>query len=343
MLLGMAVALTLGAAAPAATAAPMLKSIWGPMDEASLRSYEDLGVDVIQVYLYWDRVAPSEPAVPTDPADPAYRWPAELNRGIRRAREHGLDVALQVSGSPPWANGGRSRAWMPDPSRYADFMTAATSRYPRIRRWMVWGEANREGQFEPLPQGMREGPRAYARLLDSAYQAIKTQNPENIVIGGMTFSFGEVYPAYWLRWMRLPNGRPPRLDEYGHNPFTARPPDIRLRGYRGEPGARDISDLDTFAREVRRTYRPIGLRPKLWVSEFTISSDRGNRAFFFYVSRSEQARWLRDAFDIGRRVGAAGFGWFNFRDESGPRGLTTGLVTADGRRKPAYRAYRAVP
>ena len=90
--------------------------------------------------------------------------------------------------------------------------------------------------------------------------------------------------------MRLPNGKPAPLDWYGHNPFTRRFPDLSDHGYAGYPGARDIGDIDLFHRELRALYRPQYKRfrksgPKLWLCEFTISSDRGNHAFSFYVSR----------------------------------------------------------
>jgi hypothetical protein len=261
-------------------------------------------------------------------------------------RRYRIDVAIMVKGSPAWANGGQSSQWAPAPAHYARFLKAASRRYRYVRRWMIWGETNRAAVFQPLPPNSRAGPRAYARLLDSAYGALKRSNRRNIVIGGMTFSFGEVYPSKWIRWMRLPNGRPPRLDWYGHNPFTRRPPDIRLTDNPEFPGSRDISDVDTFGREVHRAYRgyPRFRRrgPRLWLSEFTVSSDRPNRAFTLAVSRAEQARWLRGAYSIAKRVRAAGLGWFNLYDEpaTNPVGLTTGLMTYEGRRKPAYHAYK---
>jgi hypothetical protein len=38
------------------------------------------------------------------------------------------------------------------------------------------------------------------------------------------------------------------------------------------------------------------------LSEFTISSDRANRAYNFSVSRKEQARWVRAAFRLVNKV-----------------------------------------
>jgi hypothetical protein len=336
--------------APAVADAAVRKAIWGPNELPDGRSafpfYRDLGVDVLQVQLVWSSVAATRPARPTDPDDPAYAWPESVDRAVAASRRSGISVALMVRAAPPWSNGGRTSEWAPRPAHLARFLRAAARRYPSVRRWMIWGEANRGAVFQPLPVNGRRGPRTYARMLDAAYGALKRANRRNVVIGGMTFSFGEVHPARWLRYMRLPNGSPPRLDEYGHNPFTRTRPDIRLGAFTAYPDARDISQMDTFARELKRTYRRFArfrrLGPPLWLSEFTVSSDRANRAFDFWVSRSEQADWLRRAFAIARRVRASGFGWFNLYDEplSVPRGLTTGLMTGEGERKPAYRAYK---
>jgi hypothetical protein len=346
-------ALALACSAGAAPAeARALKAIWGPTQlpdgTSAFRAYTDLGVDVLQLQLEWKQVAPKRPRRPRNPRDPAYLWPAAIDTAIAEGRRHGIAVALLVRGSPPWANGRRASRWAPRPAHYARFLAAASRRYPGVRRWMIWGEANRAAVFQPLPANRPRGPRTYARLLDAAYGALKRRSRRNIVVGGMTFSFGEVLPARWLRWMRLPGGRRPRLDEYGHNPFSRRPPNLRRGPYRSYPDARDISDMDTFAAELWHAYRGQqrfrARGPQLWLSEFTVSSDRANRAFDFSVSRRRQAHWLRAAAAIARDVDASGLGWFNLLDE--PRsvagGLTTGLMTYESKRKPAYRAYKRI-
>ena len=339
--------------APSAVAADK-KAIWGPVKLPGGRSafpvYEDLGVRFLQLQLNWRSTAPTRPAAPLDPSDPAYVWPGSIDYALAKAAPRGIEVVLMIKDSPAWANGGRRSAWAPDPSSYADFVTAASRRYPAVRRWMIWGETNRHAVFRPLPTGSDVGPRTYARLLAAGYHAVKKEEPDDLVIGGNTFSFGAVRPHNFARWMRLPNGRPAPLDEWGHNPFTPRFPDLSNTGYEGAPGARDFSDIDTFSRELHRIYRRYYPRfqkrgPKLWLSEFTISSDRGNREFPFYVSRTDQARWLTAAYRIANRNSwIAGLGWIPLLDEPAgdPQGTTTGLMTWKGKRKPAYYAYRRV-
>jgi hypothetical protein len=337
---------------PSAATAAGKKAIWGPLEMAdgssALPVYQKLGVRYLQVSLAWSAIAPSRPARPRDPSDPAYRWPPGLDNNVRAARKRGIRIAFMASSSPSWANGGRTAEWAPRNRAFANFLTAAARRYPGVRHWMIWGEPNRKDAFRPLPANRRKGPRRYAMLLRAGCRALKAVSPRNIVIGGMSFTYGEVVPRDWARWMRLPNGKPAPLDWYGHNPFSSRFPILRYGPDPDEPGARDFSDLDTFHRELRDIYRgeyPQFRRrgPKLWLSEFTISSDRGNHDFNYYVSRRTQARWLTTAYRVANRTPyIAGLGWFNLMDEppSVPFGLTTGLLTWDGRPKPAYRAYK---
>lgn len=337
--LGLACAALL-VAPPASNASE--KAIWGPVTlpsgHSAFPTYKRLGVDTVQFGLDWRAVAPERPANPADPADPAYTWPQEVDTAVARAGPAGINVALLVSGSPGWANGGRSALHAPNPADYATFMAAASRRYPTVRRWMVWGEPNRVDRFLPNEPGSPVGARAYAKVLDAAYGALKAVSPRNIVIGGMTWTGGDVRPAGFMRYMRLPNGKPPRLDWFGHNPFPIRFPNLREIPISG--GYRDISDLDTFSRQLRRTY---GRRAKFWLSEFLVLSDRASNEFELFVSRAQQARWLAASYRISDSLpSVAGLGWLGLLDQpQRPGSSNWGLLTDDGARKPAYRAFRA--
>jgi hypothetical protein len=189
-----------------------------------------------------------------------------------------------------------------------------------------------------MPANSKKGPRRYALLLNAAYHGLKQASRKNIVIGGDTWSFGDVEPADFIRWMRLPNGQPPPLDYYGHNPFSIRFPRLSRKPY--FPGGRDINDVDTLEAQLRHTYHR---RVRLWLSEFTVSSDHPNRAFSFAVSRRQQAKWISAAYRLANSVGyVAGLGWFNLLDEptSVAGGLTNGLMTYTLQPKPAFTAYK---
>jgi hypothetical protein len=158
------------AAAPAEAAASAEKAIWGPAQvngRPRFPIYRDLGVRIYQAKLDWSEVAPTRPARATNPADPAYRWPRQLRFVMREARRHEIRVALQIIFSPPWADGGRSHEWAPQPRAFPDFATAAARRYRSVRLWMVWGEPSAQRNFQPMPYQRPTGPRAYSRILDA--------------------------------------------------------------------------------------------------------------------------------------------------------------------------------
>jgi hypothetical protein len=353
---------------------PPLKMIWGPMTlpdgSSAFPVYHRLGVQVLQLQLIWGRTATSRPGDPTNPADPAYRWPAELEQAVSQAAQYGITLAVLVKGTPGWANGGQNETWAPnDPADFAAFLQAASRRYPSVHYWMIWGEP--QGlNFNPMPPNSPVGPRRYAVLLDAAYGALKAVNPANMVIGGMTWTAGVIYPAKFLHWMRLPDGSPPRMDYYGHNPYTYRFPNLaegpiplprtaqefaelgakkrsRRKPALADPGIRDLNDIDTLHSELAAVYRHRrGGTPKLWLSEFSISSEGPTRGFAFFVSQPDQARWLTAAFKLVDSTSyVAGLGWYELLDEppSIPGHLTEGLLTASGTPKPVFRAFQLAP
>lgn len=354
-LLGALLCCLIAAAFAAPAHAGGLKAIWGPAElEAGSAAcptsnqrcsafpvYQRLGVDVFQYQLHWDEVAPTRPADPRDPDDPAYNW-GDINRVAEEAQRHGIRLAILIQRAPRWANGGRLPVWAPrNPRLFADFAYAASRHLPSVRMWMIWGEPPRHENFRPMRAGSPAGPRLYARIVDASYGALKAANPRNVVVGGMTLNGGTVMPTLFARWLKLPNGRPPRMDLWGHNPFDGRFPNLaddpigRFRGF---------NDLDTFHREIRAYYRQ-GHRkvPRLWISEWTVISDRPSSIFLsFHVSIREQARWLRAAFAIARRTPyVAVMGWFTLLDQPAHLGSANwGLLRADGTPKPAFDAYQ---
>jgi hypothetical protein len=302
--------------------------------------------------LSWRDVATRRPAHPRDPSDPAYVWPAEVDQALTQGARYGIRVSLLVMSTPAWANGGRDGRWAPrHPRDYADFMAAAARRYSAVLLWMVWGEPTKASNFQPLaPDHERplrgralRGAHIYARMLDAAYGALKRVSRRNFVIGGNTFTVGTVTPLRWIQALRLPNGRPPRMDLYGHNPFSARKPDLS-RPPLGH-GFADFSDLDTLAgwvdRYLRRSHQR---RLRFFLSELSLPTDHANIEFNFHLSRAAQASWLAAALRITRRWWRIyTLGYLGLYDDPLRRdGLQVerGLLQRDGTPKPAFAAFR---
>lgn len=328
------------------------KAIWGPVTfqgRSAFPLYERLGVGIFEDTLRWNEIALSRPADPRDPNDPAYRWPANVDIALREGPPRRIRVLLQIIGTPRWANGGRPANWVPTDVRdLRDFATAAARRYPSIHLWMIWGEPTRSVNFEPLrtaspglplTPGQAAAPRRYARMLDAAYAALKGVSPRNQVIGGNTYTAGEIGTAQWIDNLRLPDGRPPRMDMYGHNPFSLREPD--LSNPASTKGFVDFSDLRRLDRLVSRELaRPRGrLRLPLFLSEWTVPT-APDREFNFHVDLPVQRRWIASAFRIVRTARFIyALGWVNLCDD--PPRSAGGLLFANGQPKPGFLAFQA--
>jgi hypothetical protein len=105
-----------------------------------------------------------------------YDW-TNLDRIVDQAQQHGLKLIVRVSQDPDrpfWAGNPPENA-----GHFADFLAAMASRYQgRIQAYQVWNEPNLAREWG----GRRPDPVGYARLLKTAYSAIKGVDPNTTVI-----------------------------------------------------------------------------------------------------------------------------------------------------------------
>jgi hypothetical protein len=353
----LAALLLLPATAGAAKPRPLVKALWGPTNVDGVSQfplYKDLDVDLFQIQIRWDRVARSRPANPEDPADPAYKWPKDLDFAMQEAAANGVGVLILVQGAPGWSNGGLPWSTPPDDVRdYASFMSAAAKRYPAVRHWMIWGEPLRNVNwpgFDRTKPGRLRIAQTYARLLDASYVALKRVSRRNLVIGGNSYttdrepqSWAPVPLYEWMRILRLPNRKPPRMDLWGHNPFTTRRP--ALPAPPTKSGRGDFSDLGRVLSHLRRSVaKPLHRHIPLFISEFCLPTGP-NDLIPLELTYPQQADWLRRAFSIARRErDVYAMGWWELRDDRPPEGSDRanrcGLVDADGVPKPSYATFK---
>jgi hypothetical protein len=309
-----------------------------------------LGTRVWSGGLSWAAVAATRPKDAASPTDPAYQWPAALTRVLSAARANGIEPVLNVSGFPSWANGGRSGAWAPSqPQEFADFTAAAVRKYPQVRRWIIVSEPSTFLNLQPQGGGGRTAPRIYARLLDAAYVAMHNARRDVVVIGGGVHPYGlnnetTTAPDTFIANMVLPNGRRPRLDMFGINPYTERRLDLRL-GKR--PLRVDFDDLDWLAKRLDRLWPRRGL--KIFIDEFGWNTEHEAYGWLYYISRKKQAADLRRAYKLAAKVGRVDtLCWYQLYDARPQRNSTqwlnwtSGLRTWDGVRKPSWRVFARV-
>jgi hypothetical protein len=311
-----------------------------------------MGAGIYQTALVWASVAPTRPRHPRNPRDPAYHWPSDVDYAIGQASVYHMRVLLQVGWSPPWTNGGRPGQFIPaHTGDLADFLTAAAHRYASVHLWMVWGEATNPNNFSPmatvpptatkLTVAQAWAPHHYAQMLDASYAALKHVSSRNLVIGGNTYTTGNISTSQWITNLRLPNGKPPRLDLYGHNPFSwLRAPD--LSNPPSPDGEVDFSDLGRLEALVNDNLAPRHHHIPLFLSEWTIPTGANDPEFNFWATLPVQAQWITDAWRIVRHYSFIyALGWIHVYDDPPGGGSTGGLFDYHGNPKPGYYAWKA--
>jgi hypothetical protein len=329
--------------------------------------YRALHVKVLRVSLYWGGklgVAKYRPFDGSDPRDAAYDW-ALYDRTAQYAGANGIKLLFSITATPRWANGGQSTNR--PPLNYTDlrnFAYAAAARYsgaytgddgrtlPAVRLWAAWNEPNNPAFLRP--QYVRRGGTwviqsaiSYAKICNAIYSGVHaTMFKGEQVACGVTGPRGNNNPA---------SGRPAlspiaflvaakragmkTFDAYAHNPYygvptetpTTKPPPTQS----GQaPTAITFANIDTLIAEVTRLY---GNKP-LWITEYGYQTKPPDS--HFGVSWALQAKYLTQAFAIARKnPRIAMMLWFLVRDQPDLSGWQSGLVTVDGRKKPAYAAF----
>jgi hypothetical protein len=265
-----------------------------------------------------------------------------VQQAITQAAKYHIRVLIQIITAPKWSNGGKALNWAPlHPIDYAHFATAAARRYPSVHLWMVWGEPTRTPNFEPetpaspgakLTRKQQAAPHLYARILDSAYGALKALSKRNLVIGGCSYTTGDIDTQQWIQNLKLPNGKPPRMDMYAHNPFSYTQPDFSAPpSPSGEVQFSDLPRLSGWIDRYLRRGMPI------FLSEWTIPT-APDLEFGYYVDKQVAAQWITDALRLSRkwkRIYA--LGWIHVYDD--PPESAGGLLSDTGVPKPGFAAF----
>jgi hypothetical protein len=325
--------------APRSSAAPDVK--FGLTDDAWLENgrgtldgrlaqLDALGVRVVRFTLRWNQIARTRPTAPTDPTDSAYDW-SKTDPVLEGLHDHGIDVVLQLLGTPPWANGRKPANYAPtSPSTFSAFATAAAHQYPWVKRWLVWNEPNQRIWLRPT------SARIYTtRLLNPAYSAIHRVIRGAQVAGGGTAprgASGGVSPVAWLTGMRAAHAR---LDAYAHNPYPLNPKrESPLTGGCNHCTTVTMATLNRLVALVGRNFP----RARIWLTEYGYQTNPPDRVLG--VSRALQARYIGEgAFAAYRAARVDLLIQFLYQDEPKLARFQSGLVTLSNARKPAYAAF----
>src|SRR5262245_46931883 len=142
---------------------------------------------IMRLLVQWNLAAKTRPTSATDPFDPAYELD-DVDEAIRAAQQNDQEVVITITGTPRWANGGKTQNVMPKRvSDFGAFARAIASRYsgryegfPFVRFFSVWNEPNLQGWLSPQFNwaGQSVAPANYAKLAAAGYAGIKAGSPQ---------------------------------------------------------------------------------------------------------------------------------------------------------------------
>jgi hypothetical protein len=314
----------LSSLAGTANAGPLVTGLFDPTaynlgERIAFTRTKKAGAHYVKVFMRWYEVAPSDPASPTNPGDPAYKW-AVVDRFVRQARASGLEPVLTIHGTPDWARRDShcraDGACAPVAEELGFVARAAATRYsghygnlPRVRYWQAWSEPNLKGFLMP------NSPGTYRNMLKYFSSALRKASRRNVVIAGGLAPLARPGATIGpLKFMRNLLARRTSFDIWSTHPYTTGSP------LHHAPGPNDVSigDLPQMMRQLRRLDRAGRInshfkRVPFWVTEFSWDSrppDPGG------VPMRRHARWTAEALYRMWRAGVTAVFWFGLRDQA---------------------------
>jgi hypothetical protein len=321
---------------------------------------------VLRVNLYWGGrlgVAKRRPFEADDPADPAYDW-SLYDRLVRYAAANNIKVLFSIYGTPTWENRAGINRAPKNPQDLVRFAYAAAIRYagdypaadgdplPPVRLWLAWNEPNNPVFLWPQYRRVRskwviQSAIDYAKICNAVDQGVHSTalSGEKVACGGTgprgnnnpRSSRPSLAPLAFLAALRKAGLKGSSFDVYAHHPYYGGPSETPSTPPRGGMKATAVTmgNLGTLLRLLSRLY---SARKHLWITEYGYQTNPPDD--IFGVSWILQAKYLSQAFAIARRNPRIDMMlWYLLQDEPRLSGWQSGLLTASGKRKPAFAAF----
>jgi hypothetical protein len=324
-----------------------------------------LRAGIVRMTINWDAVATRRPKAAADPADPAYNW-AAVDRVVAQAADHKVRVLATIFGTPRWAGVAKNRL----PRRTTDlrlFAFAAAKRYsgtyrvkasenepertlPAIRRWLAWNEPNNPVFLKPQWKMVARKWRSqaaydYAKICSAIWAGVhSTRIAGEKVACGATGPRGNdaprssrpsTSPLVFMTWLRRAGLR--HFDAYAHHPYYG----SRLERPTTVPKSKKSITLGNIRVLITRLNKLYGRSKRLWITEYGYQTRPPDR--FFGVTYANQAKYVHQAIATARKTRRIDMlVWFLIRDELRNSGWQSGVVTVNGKRKPAFRAFQTL-
>ncbi len=238
-----------------------------------------------------------------EPREGEFNW-AFYDQMVDIAREHGISVYGLLAYWSGWAKTYTDEGV----EQYCRWAREMVRHYKgRIRHWEIWNEPN---------IFFWSGPRElYAKLLTKAYEAIKAEDPDAVVLGCSTAGIDRTFIENVMKW----GGR-----------FD----DLTIHPYRGV-----LEDLP-YLTELQEAKNLVGGRP-VWITEIGFPTQ-----LLTGYSERNQASLVARVYLLSLASGAIeSVSWYDFRNDGVDpfyNEMNFGLVRHDLLPKPGYTTLAAI-
>lgn len=300
----------------------------------------------------------------------AFDW-SHSDEIIYQANVKGLDVLARMDNAPDWAAPGcfdpASSSMGPprNTNDWTDFLRAFVSRYKgRVRAYQIWNEPNLAREWCKRPPN----PEQYAAFLKASYAAIKSVDPNALVISAgltpTTADFDQAMPDmkfFGRMYDAMGNNSSGYFDLLGVHAagFKADPeadPGVVAQDSaltNGDPSPTEAKRIYSFrhVEDVRQLMEQRGDGGKqIAILEFGWTSDQVNPAYsWFRVSEEEKADRIVRAYQYAKQnwsswIGVMSLIYMANADWNGSEEQYWWAITnPDGTPRPAYNALKAMP
>jgi len=299
-----------------------------------------------------------------EPEPGNYQW-GETNRIVDGLTANGLRSMFSVIAAPEWARPPDTDFGVEgppaDPQDFADFLGALAAQYKgRVKAYEVWNEQNLHYEW-----GNEElDPARYVTLLKLAYVAIKTADPDAVVISGALTPTGAPQPwaidDYQYLEAMYENGLKDACDAIGAHPSGYNvPPEADWQTWQRSgllfQGPVNNRHHSFSFKATMEGYRNIMLQyddgdKTIWPTEFGwASSPLPSQGYEYAADNSleQQAAYTVQAYQMGKAWGWVGtmILWnLNFKVVApGSEKAQWGIVDANWGGLPVYHALSAMP
>ena len=323
---------------------------WSPDATQNLDSAQAAGATIVHTLANWAQIAPTKPASPLDGDDPAYNL-SDLDKFVAGATDHGMQILVTITGTPKWANSGRTQNYPPTNLRtLTQFAHMLAARYDGtnaergvVTRWSIWNEPNLGRFLAPQYRGKKIVSGAtYAKLFLAGYKGIKSGNSSAQVAAGETSNRGRNHPTGKVGYDTVAPATFAQLVAKAnpHLSFAAWATHPYPTVYALGPGQRvaypnvALSTMSRFGADLRKWFHR---RVPIWITEYGEQTKPEDT--FGGITYAKQAADLRKALQLAHKDPYVQmFIWFIFRDSTGAT-WASGVEKRTGAKKPSYNAF----